>query len=393
MNYLMHTYNPQPIQFVRGEGVWLFDKDGKQYLDAMSGIAVCALGHAHPEVTATIQEQAAKLLHTSNVFEIDHQIQLAEQLCKEAKMNSVFFANSGAEANEAAIKLARLFGHKKGIEEPQTIVMENAFHGRTMATISASGGRKYQAGFEPLVPGFVRAPFNDIRAIEQIAENNPKVCAIFLEPIQGEGGVFVPDDGYLAAIRALCDKHDWLMILDEVQTGMGRTGKLLAYLHENIQPDIVTMAKSLGNGIPIGACLARGQAAELFQPGSHGSTFGGNPFSCAVARTVLAVMLRENIPAQAAEKGEWLKAAFAKRLSGISGVVSIRGKGLMIGIELDRPCRELLAAAREKGLLITVARDYTLRLLPPLIIEQADMQQIVDTLCPLIENFVKESAA
>jgi acetylornithine/N-succinyldiaminopimelate aminotransferase len=389
---LMNTYGRLPITFAKGEGVWLFDAEGKRYMDAISGIGVNALGHAHPAVTAAIVDQASKLLHTSNLYHIERQQVLAEKLCAVSGMDDVFFCNSGAEANEAAIKLARLYGHKKGIEKPSIIVMEKAFHGRTLATLTASGNRKIQAGFEPLVSGFVRAPFGDVDAIRNIAANNPAIVAILVEPIQGEGGLYVPDDNYFKALRDICDANDWLLMLDEVQTGNGRTGSYFAAQGFGIHADVIATAKGLANGLPIGACLARGKAADVFQPGNHGSTFGGNPLACAAACAVVDTIVNEKLCDNAKTIGQWLQDTLRARLGALEGVTDIRGRGLMIGIELDRACGDLVKQAIAEGLLINVTAEKVVRLLPPLIISASEAQQLVDTLCPLIENFLRISA-
>jgi acetylornithine/N-succinyldiaminopimelate aminotransferase len=388
---LMNTYGRLPITFARGEGIWLYDDSGKRYMDAISGIGVNALGHSHPAVTARIVEQAGKLLHTSNLYNIENQQALAEKLCAASGMDDVFFCNSGAEANEAAIKLARLYGNKKAIEKPTIIVMEKAFHGRTMATLTASGNRKIQAGFEPLVTGFVRAPFGDIEAIRNIAANNSSIVAVLVEPIQGEGGLYVPGDEYFQVLREICDQNEWLLMLDEVQTGNGRTGTYFAAQGFGIHADVITTAKGLGNGLPIGACLARGKAAEIFQPGNHGSTFGGNPLVCAVGCVVVDTIVQEKLFDNAKQIGDFLQNAFRERIGKLNGVADIRGKGLMIGIELDRPCGELVSQAIAQGLLINVTAEKVVRLLPPLIITTAEAQQLVDTLCPLIEQFLQNT--
>ena len=389
-DHLMSTYKRLPIQFERGEGIWLWDTEHRQYMDALSGIAVCGLGHAHPAVTQAITEQAGTLVHTSNLYGIPLQEQLAERLCTLANMDRVFFSNSGAEANEAAIKIARLFGHSKDIDCPAIIVMENSFHGRTLATLTATGNRKVQAGFEPLVRGFIRVPYNDLDAIRAVAANKSDTVAVLVEPLQGEGGINIPDAGYLEGIRKLCDENDWLMMLDEIQTGMGRTGKWFACQHDNIQPDVITLAKALGNGVPIGACLARGKAAEMMQPGSHGTTFGGNPLACSAALAVLDTMEQEQLVTQAAERGQQLLDGFNMTLQSREGVTEIRGRGLMIGIELDRPCTELVGKALSQGLLINVTAERVVRLLPPLITteKQADIivEQVSDLICRFLEG-------
>lgn len=385
---LITTYNPLPITFTHGKGVWLYDEKGNDYLDTFSGIAVCGLGHAHPDVTDTISQQAARLIHTSNAFQIKEQQLLAEKLTHLTGMEQVFFSNSGAEANEAAIKLARLYGHKKGIETPSIIVMENAFHGRTMATLTASGSRKVQAGFEPLVPGFIRAPFNDIDAIHAIAANRNDVVAIMLEPIQGEGGIIAANETYLRAIAALCEKNDWLFIVDEIQTGNGRTGKLFASLNIGAQPDILTTAKGLGNGMPIGACLMKGRANDLFKPGNHGSTFGGNPLACATALTVLNVIERDNLCAQVMQNGIFLKDKLHQELDAHANVRSIRGRGFMLGIELDRPANDIKRIGLEHNLLLNVTAETVIRLLPALIISQDEINELVVRLVRVINQFV-----
>ena len=384
---IMPTYGRLPVTFVKGSGVWLEDRDGKRYLDAISGIGVNALGHAHPAVTEAVCQQAGTLIHTSNLYGIEKQQQLADALCRISGMDNVFFANSGAEANEAAIKIARLHGHQRNITTPTIVVMSHAFHGRTMATLTATGNRKVQAGFEPLVSGFVRAPFGDLEAIEQLAANNHEIVAVMLEPIQGEGGLHTLPEGYLQQLRALCDQHDWLLMLDEVQTGNGRTGRYFAFQHDEIIPDVVTTAKGLGNGLPIGACLAHGKAAALMQPGNHGSTYGGNPLCCAAACAVINTIEEQQLCQQAAERGDYIRQQIGTRLSNCAAIVDIRGRGLMIGIELDRPCAELVAQALQQGLLINVTAERIVRLLPPLITSQQEADQLLDILCPLIEAF------
>jgi acetylornithine aminotransferase len=390
---LMSTYKRLPVCFEHGEGVWLWDDSGKRYLDALSGIAVCGLGHAHPAVRDALCEQAGRLVHTSNVYRIAEQERLGEMLTRAAGMDRVFFANSGAEANEAAIKLARLHAHKNGVENPAILVMESSFHGRTLATLTATGNRKVQAGFEPLVQGFVRVPYNDVEAIETAAANRRNIVAILVEPIQGEGGINIPADDYLPRLRRLCDREGWLLICDEIQTGMGRTGRMFGFQHAGVVPDVITLAKGLANGVPIGACLARGAAAEAFGPGSHGSTFGGNPLACRAARAVLETIESEGLVAHAGERGAALVTAFRERLGGIDGVVDIRGRGLMIGIELAQPCGELVARALEAGLLINVTAERVIRLLPPLILSADEAEQLTDTLTDLITDFLAERAA
>jgi acetylornithine/N-succinyldiaminopimelate aminotransferase len=393
MQYLMQTYGRQPVAFSHGEGAWLWDTDGKRYLDALCGIAVTGLGHAHPKIAAALGNQAARLIHTSNLYRIPQQEQLAERLCTLAAMDNVFFCNSGAEANEAAIKLARLYGHQKGIEKPVIIAMEQSFHGRTMATVSATGNPKVQAGFEPLLPGFAHVPYNDVAAVEQVAANNPDVVAILVEPVQGESGINIPDDGYLQSLREICDRNEWLLILDEVQSGTGRTGTWFAHQHGSARPDVMTLAKGLGNGFPIGACLARGNAATTLQPGSHGSTFGGNPLACVAALTTLAILEDENLLARAVELGDSIANSLRDRLADTPGVKQIRNKGLMIAIELDRPCGELVARGLEAGLLINVAADTVVRLLPPLILTDEQARMLVDGVADLIATFVATGTA
>ena len=391
-DHLMSTYARLPVQFERGEGVWLWDSEGKQYLDALSGIAVCGLGHAHPVVAEAISAQASRLLHTSNLYGIPLQAALADRLCQLSAMRRAFFCNSGAEANETAIKIARLYGHGKNIECPAIIVMENSFHGRTLATLTATGNRRVQAGFEPLVQGFIRVPYNDLEAMRTVAQNSRDVAAILVEPVQGEGGINVPDPGYLAGIRELCDERNWLMMIDEIQTGIGRTGQWFAYQHDKLLPDVVTVAKALGNGVPIGACLARGDAAELLQPGSHGTTFGGNPLAARAAMAVLDVIEADQLVTQAAARGRQLLAGFNEKLSSLDGVREIRGSGLMIGIELDRPCGDLVKTALHCGLLINVTAERVVRLLPPLVTSDKQAMMIIDKVSDLIRDFLTASA-
>lgn len=385
---LMHNYAPLPVNFEKGEAAVLWDSEGKQYLDALGGIAVCALGHAHPAVTKAICEQAGKLVHTSNIYGITRQRELADKLTALSNMDNVFFSNSGAEANEAAIKLARLFGHSKNIDQPAIIVMEGSFHGRTMATLTATGNRKIHAGFEPLVQGFVRAPYNDIEAIKNIAKNNPNIVAILVEPVTGEGGIKIPDSDYLNQIRDICNQHDWLMMLDEIQTGMCRTGKWFAHQYNGITPDVMTLAKALGNGVPIGACLAKGKASSLFQPGHHGSTYGGNPLVTSAALAVVDTMINEKLADRAAFLGEYISKNFAEQLKDVKGVVEIRTKGLMIGIQLDKPCAELVKAGLDAGILINVTATDVIRLLPPLIISDEQADKIVEMVSELITKFL-----
>ena len=377
-SHLMRAYARQPVSFVRGRGARLWDEQGVEYLDAIAGVAVTSLGHAHPEIAAVMADQAATLLHTSNVFRVDWQEQLGQRLCTLADMEKVFFCNSGAEANETALKLARLHGHRKQVAVPQILVMENAFHGRTLATLAATGNAAKQQGFGPQMPGFVRVPYDDIDAVRQAARETPDIVAVLVEPVQGEGGIRVPSSGYLRALRELCDSQGWLLMLDEIQTGLGRTGAWFAHQHTAITPDVMTLAKALGNGVPIGACLARGAAADLFSPGQHGSTFGGNPLACRVACTVLDIMARDGMAQRAGLLGDRLLAGLRLALGGHPGVKAIRGLGLMAGIELDRSCQDLVGRAlAEQRLLITVTRERTIRLLPPLICDEAQIDDIV----------------
>lgn len=389
---LMATYNRLPVTFDRGEGVWLWDTAGRRYLDALSGIAVCGLGHAHPAVREALCEQAGSLVHTSNLYRIGIQETLGETLTALSGMDRVFFCNSGAEANEAAIKLARLHAHRQGIEQPAVLVMESSFHGRTLATLTATGNRKVQAGFEPLVQGFVRVPYDDTEAVETAAANRPNIAAILVEPIQGEGGINIPADDYLTRLRDLCDGHGWLLMLDEIQTGMGRTGHLFSYQGNGIRPDVVTVAKGLGNGVPIGACLARGAAANVLGPGSHGTTFGGNPLACRAAQAVVETLQQQGLSDRAARMGDYLLTGFQQTLGTIDGVNQVRGRGLMIGIELDRPCAALVQQALEAGLLINVTAERVVRLLPPLIIEQAEADLLLRQLTELIRHFLDAPA-
>lgn len=388
-SHIMPTYQRLPVTFVRGEGAWLWDDNNLRYLDALSGVAVCSLGHAHPAVHQALCEQSRTLLHTSNIYGISLQAQLADKLAEKSGMDNMFFCNSGAEANEAAIKLARRYGHSLGVDSPATIVMEKSFHGRTLATLSATGNAKVQQGFEPLVEGFIRVPYNDIAAIEQALAEHGNIVAVLVEPVQGEGGINIPAPDYLKEIRALCDRHHLLMILDEIQTGVGRTGKFLAYQHSGILPDVCTLAKALGNGVPIGACMARGKAAEMLTAGSHGSTFGGNLLACRAALAVLEVLEHDDLIAQVESKGRQIASGLAERLSGNTHVKEIRQLGLMIGVELDRPCAELVKAALARHTLINVTNETTIRLLPPLIIDDRQIDQLVTTLSELIHAFTE----
>ncbi len=389
----MTTYGRQPIAFARGEGSWLWGVDGKRYLDGVSGVAVTGVGHAHPRLVSAMSAQAGRAMHVSNLFEIPEQERLAARLCALAGMDNAFFCNSGCEANEAAIKLARLYGHHKGVESPAIVVMEKAFHGRTIATLSATGSRKVQAGFEPLLAGFVRVPYNDVAALEQVAASNPSIVAVLVEPVQGESGIQVPEDGYVPHLRKLCDEKGWLLMLDEVQSGMARTGKWFAHQHMGVKPDVMTLAKGLGNGFPIGACLARGAAASVFTPGKHGSTFGGNPLGCVCALTTIDIIEDEGLVERAGRLGRKIREGLAAKLSGKPGVKDIRGKGLMIGIELDRPCGELVARGFDAGLVINVTADTVVRLLPPLNMKDEEAQLLVDGVAALVATFLGSTVA
>ena len=384
----MPTYARMPVTFERGEGAWLWSTEGKRYLDAISGIAVCNLGHAHPQVAQAICDQANTLVHTSNLYGIGLQERLASELCALSGLDNVFFCNSGAEANEAALKLARKYGHSKGVDLPKVIVMENSFHGRTLFTLSATGNAKVQEGFEPLVDSFIRVPYGDAAAVSSIQDVS--VCAILVEPVQGEGGVRVAPQDYLSALRKLCDERGWLLMLDEVQSGMARTGTWFGFQHADILPDVITLAKALGNGVPIGACLARAPAAQVLTAGKHGSTFGGNPLACRAALTVLEIIRQQNLLARAGELGSRLLNGFRTALADNSHVVEIRGKGMMIGIELDQTCTELTSRALADGLLINVTADRTIRLLPPLILSDDEAQQLIDGVVRLVDEFTAQ---
>ena len=390
-SYQMPIFAGLPVAFTHGEGSWLWDTQGKKYLDALAGIAVCGLGHANPAITAAICDQAGKLLHTSNWYQIPLQEKLAERLCKLAGMTNAFFCNSGAEANEAAIKLARLYGHQQNILTPGIIVTEGSFHGRTLATLSATGNRKIQAGFEPLVQGFHRVPYNDLEAVRQVGEHSKEIVAVLVEPITGEGGVSIPEAGYLKGLRRICDERGWLLMLDEIQTGMCRTGKWFACQHEDVVPDVMTLAKGLGNGVPIGACLAHGKAANVFKPGSHGSTFSGNPLVCRVGLAVIDELEKGKFADRAAKLGKSLLAKLKETLGPIAGVKDIRGRGLMLAVELDRPCKELLQMALDRGLLINVTADSVIRLLPPLILTDNETDILVRELASAVRAFLEKT--
>lgn len=388
--HLMNTYGRQPVTFEKGVGVWLYDQQGNQYLDALSGVAVNGLGHAHPKFVAAIQAQVARLVHVSNIYQIAEQARLADKLAEISGMDKVFFCNSGCEANEAAIKLARLYGHNKGIENPEIIVMERAFHGRTMATLSATGNRKTQAGFEPLVSGFVRVPYDDLDAIKQVAKRKNNVVAILVEPVQGEGGVHIPANltAYFQGLRQVCDENGWLLMLDEVQSGVGRTGTWFAFQHTGILPDVMTLAKGLGSGVPIGACLAKGAAADTFTPGKHGSTFGGNPLATAAGIATLNIIAEEKLRENADEIGKFLNAQLREAFAGNKHVVNIRNAGLMVGIELDVPCGDLVKLALEQKLLINVTAEKVIRLLPSLVMSKQEAQELVNRLVPIVKTFL-----
>lgn len=388
MSHLMNTYARLPVTFSHGEGSRITDINGKTYLDALSGIAVNTLGHNHPALVSAISAQAGRMLHVSNLYGIREQEQLADRLCALSGMTDAFFCNSGCEANEAAIKLARFYGHQKGVDNPAIIVMEKAFHGRTLATLSATGNRKAQAGFEPLVSGFVRVPYNDLEAIRAVAKHNQNVVAVMLEMVQGEGGINIASVEFQRGLRQLCDEQGWLLMCDEVQCGVGRTGKWFGFQQAGILPDVMTLAKGLGSGVPIGACLTSGKAAGLFKPGNHGSTFGGNPLACTAALTTLATIETDGLMARAEHTGAAIREGLAEALSDVSGVVEIRGLGLMIGIELDRPCGELVGKGLEAGLLINVTADKVVRLLPSLVFTDAEAKELVERLSALIRTFL-----
>jgi acetylornithine/N-succinyldiaminopimelate aminotransferase len=389
-NHLMNTYSRQPVTFVKGEGVWLYDDKGDKYLDALAGVAVNGLGHAHPKLVKAISEQAGKLIHVSNNYNIAEQEALADKLCEISGMDKVFFCNSGCEANEASIKLARLYGHNKGIVNPEIIVMDKSFHGRTMATLSATGNRKVQAGFEPLVSGFIRVPYDDVEAVKQVASRHSNVVAVLVEPVQGEGGVNIPKDasGYLEALRAICDAHGWLLMLDEVQTGIARTGTWFAFQHTTIKPDVMSLAKGLGSGVPIGACIASGKAAEVFTYGKHGSTFGGNPLATAAGLTTLNIIEEEGLLENAEKIGNLIREGFNAEFKDTKGVVVVRNAGMMIGIELDRPCGDLVNIALAEKLLINVTADKVVRLLPPLVMTESEANELVKRLSVIIKAFL-----
>jgi acetylornithine aminotransferase len=387
----MQVFAPLPVAFASGTGAWLTDTNGNRYLDAFSGVSVCNLGYAHPDITQAICDQATKLLHTSNWYQIPLQAALAERVCKLAGMDNVFFSNSGAEANEAAIKLARMYGNQSKILNPGVIVTEGSFHGRTLATLSATGNRKIQAGFEPLVQGFYRVPYNDLDAVAQVGDNNKNIVAVLVEPVQGEGGIRIPSPGYLKGLRKICDERGWLLMLDEIQTGLCRTGKWFAFEHEGVKPDVLTLAKALGNGVPIGACLARGAAAQVFKIGAHGSTFSGTQFASRVALAVLDALDKGGYAARSAALGAKMLSDMKRAFAGMPGIVEIRGLGMMLAIELDRPCKDLMQIALDERLLINVTSDTVVRLLPPLVLSDDEAAQVVERLARVLKKFLGQA--
>lgn len=393
MTHLMNTYARLPVAFTHGKGAWLYDEQGQEYLDALAGIAVNGLGHAHPRLTRALAEQVGRLIHTSNVYRVREQEELADKLCALSGMQEVFFGNSGSEANEGALKLVRYYRHKHGNAEAQTIVMERAWHGRTLATLAATGSEKARKGFDPLPSGFLRVPYNDLTAVQRAGDADPRVQAVWLEVLQGEGGIQVADLDYLRSLRKLCDERGWLLMVDEVQCGIGRTGKWFGYQWAGIQPDVVTLAKGLGSGVPIGCVMAAGKAAGVFGPGNHGTTFGGGPFACRAGLETLAIIADEKLMDNAAMRGAQIKAGFEKALAGVAGVKAIRGQGLMLGIEIDRPCGEIVKQALAAKLLVNVTQDTVIRLLPPLIISEREADEIVARLAPLVRAFVNAPAA
>ncbi len=388
MSHVMNTYARQPVAFVRGEGVWLWDEAGKKYLDALAGIAVNTLGYAHPRLTRALTEQIGRLMHTSNLFRIPLQEAAADRLAEITGLDEVFFCNSGLEANEAAIKIARKYGHERGIAEPAIVVMEKAFHGRSLATLSATGSRKVQAGFEPLVSGFVRVPLNDLDAVRTLAEHNRNVAAVMVEPIQGEGGINVSRLDYLRGLKEICERRDWLFISDEVQCGLGRTGKWFVYQHAGFLPDVVPLAKGLGSGVPVGACVVGGRARGVFKPGNHGSTFGGNPLAMTAVVTTIDTIKEEGLLANAEKVGAVIRNALAE----VHGITEIRGMGLMIGVELGQACGELVKQALDAALVINVTADNVIRMLPPLVMTPAEGRMVVERLAPLVQSFLARGA-
>jgi len=392
MSHLMNTYARLPVAFTHGKGAWLRGEDGNDYLDALAGIAVNGLGHAHPKLTAALAEQVGRLIHVSNIYRISEQERLADRICALSGLDEVFFANSGSEANEGALKLVRLYGHKHGNPSAQTLVMEHAWHGRTLATLAATGSEKARKGFDPLPTGFIRVPYNDLAAVERAAAADPRIQAVWLEVLQGEGGIRVADPDYLRGLRRLCDERGWLLMVDEVQCGIGRTGKWFGYQWAGIQPDVITLAKGLGSGVPIGAVVAGGRATGTFGPGNHGTTFGGGPLACRAGLETLRIIEDEGLLDNAAAMGRRLRDGFAAALQGAAGVVAIRGQGLMIGIELDRPCGDLVKQALGNRLLINVTQERVIRLLPPLLIDAREADEIVARLAPLVLAFVAAPA-
>jgi len=392
MTHLMNTYNRLPVAFTHGRGAWLVDTEGREYLDALAGIAVNGLGHAHPKLVAALTDQVGRLIHTSNIYRVPEQEQLADRLCALSGMQEVFFGNSGSEANEGALKLVRMYGHKHGEPEAQTIVMERAWHGRTLATLAATGSEKARKGFDPLPSGFIRVAYNDIAAIRQAAARDPRVRAVWIEVLQGEGGIQVASLDYIKALRQLCDERGWLLMIDEVQSGIGRTGKWFAHQWAGIKPDVMTLAKGLGSGVPIGACLTAGPAVGVFGPGNHGTTFGGGPLAMRAGIETLRIIESDGLMANAVEQGQRIRDGLARALKGVGGVREIRGMGLMIGIEFDRPCAELAKLALDARLLINVTNDTVVRMLPPLILSAAEADQIVERLAPVIVDFLAAPA-
>ena len=392
MSHVMNTYARQPVAFVRGEGVWLWDEEGRKYLDALAGIAVNTLGYAHPKLTRALSQRIASgVIHTSNLWRIPDQEAAADRIAEITGLDEVFFCNSGLEANEAAIKVARKYGHERGIAEPAIVVMEKAFHGRSLATLSATGSRKVQAGFEPLVSGFVRVPLNDLDAVRTVAEHNKNVVAVFIEPIQGEGGINVSRLDYLRGLKEICDRKEWLFMSDEVQCGLGRTGKWFVYQHAGFLPDVVPLAKGLGSGVPVGACVVGGRAKGVFKPGNHGSTFGGNPLAMTAVVTTLDTIKQEGLLANAGRVGELIQSSLKNQIGNIAS--EVRGMGLMIGVELARPCGELVRQALDAGLVINVTAENVIRLLPPLVMSEAEGRMVVERLAPLVQRFLEKRVA
>jgi acetylornithine aminotransferase len=393
MSHVMNTYARLPVAFVRGQGVWLYDEADKKYLDALAGIAVNTLGYAHPRLVRALTEQIGRVIHTSNLFQMPLQEQAADRIAAITGLDEVFFCNSGLEANEAALKVARKYGHDRGIAEPAIIVMEKAFHGRSLATLSATGSRKVQAGFEPLVQGFVRVPLNDLDAVRQLAERNKNIVAVFIEPIQGEGGINLARMEYLRGLKEICDRHEWLFMSDEVQCGLGRTGKWFVYQHAGIEPDVVPLAKGLASGVPLGACVVGRRAKGVFKPGNHGSTFGGNPLAMCGVITTLDTMKEEDLLTNAVRVGNAIRDGLAAALKGVAGVTEVRGMGMMIGVELDRPCGEIVKTALARGLIVNVTADNVIRLLPPLVMNADEGRQVVERLAPIVREFLEQPAA